>query len=432
MKLPAYQAHHDTQIPWLGRIPAHWGLERLKYCATILNEKTSAIESNLSYLRLENIESWMARRLVAEENIESGETASRFYPGDILFGKLRPYLAKVYECQEDGICTSELLVLQPRSTIAPFLKYQLVTTEFIRIVDSSTYGAKMPRANWEFIGNMPIPTPPLNEQLKVITFLDREVAKIDTLIAKQERLIKLLQEKRQALISHAVTKGLNPDAPMKDSRVEWLGEVPAHWEVKPLKHLAEVHTGVAKGRDLSGQDTIEVPYLRVANVQDGYLDLADVSLIIIAKHELPRYSLQRGDVLMNEGGDNDKLGRGHVWNGEIDPCIHQNHVFAVRTQTVAPEWLTAITSSDYAKTYFQLRAKQSTNLASISSRNLQELPIVLPPADERCAILSGVQFEWGKIDLLVAKVRDAVERLQERRAALISAAATGKIDVRKM
>ncbi|MEY3463065.1 MAG: Type restriction enzyme EcoKI specificity protein, partial [Cyanobacteriota bacterium] len=112
-------------------------------------------------------------------------------------------------------------------------------------------------------------------------FLNRETAKIDALIAESQRLIELLQEKRQAVISHAMTKGLNPDVPMKDSGVEWLGKVPEHWEVRPLKHLAHVQTGMAKGKDLEGIETVDIPYLRVANVQDGYLDLEEVRLLSV-------------------------------------------------------------------------------------------------------------------------------------------------------
>lgn len=262
-------------------------------------------------------------------------------------------------------------------------------------------------------------------------FLDHETAKIDRLIAKQEELIALLQEKRQAVISHAVTKGLDPAAPMKDSGVEWLGEVPAHWEVKRLKFIATVQTGVAKGKDLKDRETIEVPYLRVANVQDNRLDLDDVSTIEIPIDELLRYLLQPGDVLMNEGGDFDKLGRGHIWNGEIKNCIHQNHVFAVRPDNVSPEWLNTITYSKYAKQYFMSRSKQSTNLASISSRNVMELPVVLPGYEEQNLILDFIDTQLAQLDALASKAEKAVALLQERRTALISAAVTGKINVRE-
>jgi type I restriction enzyme, S subunit len=136
---------------------------------------------------------------------------------------------------------------------------------------------------------------------------------------------------------------------------------------------------------------LELPYLRVANVQDGYIDTHDVTTIEILPEELERYSLRKGDVLMNEGGDNDKLGRGAVWDAQIFPCLHQNHVFAVRPhESDLSDWITLVTSSSYAKFYFFSRAKQSTNLASISATNIKRLPIVLPPMKERLEILKSI------------------------------------------
>ncbi|GFO55132.1 type I restriction-modification protein subunit S [Geomonas sp. Red276] len=210
----------------------------------------------------------------------------------------------------------------------------------------------------------------------------------------------------------------------KDSGVEWLGEVPQGWTVARLKFIASVQTGVAKGKDNVGKDTVEVPYLRVANVQDGYLSLDDVATIQIPAENLQRYALKAGDVLMNEGGDFDKLGRGHVWQGEIEPCIHQNHVFAVRPATVGSDWLNTVTGSDYAQFYFMSRSKQSTNLASISSTNVMELPVIVPPADQQKAILTFLSIETGKIDALVAEQERLITILKEKRQAVISHAVT--------
>jgi len=168
----------------------------------------------------------------------------------------------------------------------------------------------------------------------------------------------------------------------------------------------------------------------VANVQDGYLDLETVTTMEIPTESLTRFLLRIGDVLMNEGGDYDKLGRGHIWNGEIEPCIHQNHVFAIRPKGLSSEWLNEITGSDYARFYFITRCKQSTNLASISSTNIMELPVVLPPTKEQRQILIEIKTARTKLDNLTAEAQQAITFLLERRTALISAAVTGKIDVR--
>lgn len=210
---------------------------------------------------------------------------------------------------------------------------------------------------------------------------------------------------------------------------DWLGPpLPASWQLKRLKFLASVQTGLAKGKEYGDEPTVEVPYLRVANVQDGYLDLDDVSTIEIPVADLGRYRLKLGDVLMNEGGDFDKLGRGHVWHGQIDPCIHQNHVFAVRPHAVLPEWLNAWTGSQPAQFYFMGRAKQSTNLASISSTNLMELPVPVPPVDEQRQRLVFIDRETARIDALIEKKTRFIELLREKRQALITLAVTKGLD----
>ena len=200
--------------------------------------------------------------------------------------------------------------------------------------------------------------------------------------------------------------------------------------VRRLKHTSTLQSGIPKGKDLSGKSIISVSMLRVANVQDGYFDLDEVHELDIEPEQLERYSLRYGDVLMNEGGDNDKLGRGAIWISQISPCIHQNHVFAIRPYAIESEWLDMLTRSSYAKFHFLRVAKQSTNLASISSTNIKETPLVIPPKEERLEILSYLTYKLGLFEKLEAKCSDQIALLQERRTALIAAAVTGKIDVR--
>jgi type I restriction enzyme, S subunit len=201
----------------------------------------------------------------------------------------------------------------------------------------------------------------------------------------------------------------------KPSGVEWLGEVPEHWEVKPLKRVSQIQTGLAKGKEVEPEGSVEVPFLRVANVQDNFLDLENVHMITIQESSLSRYLLRPGDVLMNEGGDFDKLGRGCIWDGVINPCIHQNHVFAVRPHSIRPSWLNAYTSSKQANSYFISRSKQSTNLASISSSNLMDLLVPIAPNSETEEILNFLDRETAKIDALIAEQQRLIELLQEKR-----------------
>ena len=216
----------------------------------------------------------------------------------------------------------------------------------------------------------------------------------------------------------------------KDSGVEWLGEIPAHWVVGPLRWYATIQGGVAKGKSYSGDTlTVDLPYLRVANVQDGHVDLSSVNTVTVALSEVDRYRLQPGDVLMNEGGDNDKLGRGTVWEGEIADCLHQNHVFAIRPNPhLLPYWLSMFTRSSAARPYFYLYSKQSTNLASISSSNVMSCLLPLPPTGEQRQILSFLSHETARIDALVEEQQCLIELLKEKRQAVISHAVTKGLD----
>ncbi|CAM3797486.1 restriction endonuclease subunit S [Rheinheimera salexigens] len=199
--------------------------------------------------------------------------------------------------------------------------------------------------------------------------------------------------------------------------------VPNGWKRKPLEKVAEIKTGVAKGKK-GLKDPIDVPYLRVANVQDGYIDLSEVKTIQIERHQLDRYSLQVGDVLMTEGGDFDKLGRGDVWQGQISPCLNQNHVFAVRTnkQIVLPYFLAALSGSNYGKTYFLSCAKRSTNLASINSTQLKEFPVLIPPLPEQLKI-AKILSTWDKA---ISTTERLIDNSKQQKKALMQQLLTGK------
>ena len=280
------------------------------------------------------------------------------------------------------------------------------------------------------IGTMRLPVPPLAQQRAIADYLDRETARLDGLVAAKERVLALLAEKRRAFITCAVTRGLDPRVSLRDSGIPWLGEVPVHWTVTRLKFVACVLTGIALGKSFGNKLVREYPYLRVANVQDGYLDLAEVKSIAVPAEEAFLYHLRAGDVLMNEGGDADKLDRGAIWTGQISPCLHQNHVFAVRPRRISADWLSSWISSDIAKAYFESHAKRSTNLASISASNLSEMPLLKPPNHEQRGIVDHITRYTAKIDEVCKATKCTITLLKERRSALIAAAVTGQIDIR--
>lgn len=439
-----YPAYKDSAVEWLGKVPQHWQIKRLKHIANVQtgvakgkdNEGKDTIE--VPYLRVANVQDgYLSLDDVTTIEIPREDLARyRLQPGDVLMneggdfdklGRGSVWQGEIEPCIHQNHVFAVRPTAVPPEWLNAFTSSLAAQFYFMGRAKQSTNLASISSSN---IMELPVAMPPAAEIDLLLAHLDRETVRLDALVAKKTRFIELLREKRQALITHAVTKGLDPSVKMKDSGVEWLGQVPEHWEVKRLRFIARVQTGIAKGKDNADKDTVEVPYLRVANVQDGYLDLDEVASIEVSSADLPRYLLQPGDVLMNEGGDFDKLGRGHVWRGQIDPCIHQNHVFAVRPHSVRSEWLNAYTSSRAAQFYFVGRSKQSTNLASISSSNLMELPVPLPGDDEQRQILQIVQERASRLDGLLAKTTRSITLLKERRFALITAAVTGQIDLR--
>ena len=421
--------------------PPHWSDIPLRYLCK-LNPSVSfdglTGEDEVTYLPMDRVK---AGYFIPHVEEVSKYTASynAFENGDIILAKVTPCFENgniaIAESltNERGFGSSELFVIRPVSIHARFLFYYFQSLTFKQEGEASMTGAGgLKRVSPDLLRQHRLCQPPLPEQMQIANYLDRETARIDALVAEKERMLALLEEKRAALISRVVTRGLNPQAPMKPSGLDWLGEIPEHWSVWRLKHLADVRGGIALGKNYSSNIVDEFPYLRVANVQDGYLDLQNIKTIELPQQEASNYLLKSGDVLMNEGGDIDKLGRGCIWTGEIAPCLHQNHVFAVRPHKVDPEWLTLWTSTAEAKRYFEMKAKRSTNLASISSSNIGELPILLPPASEQSQIKKFLDRHSGHAEAAQKQLRQSIELLRERRSALITAAITGQIPLEDM
>ena len=426
-KWKRYPAYRDSGVEWLGEVPEGWDMERLKYCATLSNKKVDGRESNLPYTGLEHIESWTGRRISSDEIATSEGQSNRYECGDVLFGKLRPYLAKVFRGKNHGICTGELLVLRPKDVSQDYLFNYMLANDFISIVDSSTYGAKMPRASWDFIGNLPVLTPPLHEQHAIAAFLDRETGRIDTLIEKKERQIELLQEKRAALISHAVTKGLDPDVKMKDSGVEWLGEVPEHWGASKIIRYAYLKTGGTPDRNnmaywengtinwISSGEVNKKKIFETNNkiTSDG---LANSNAMI-----LPINSIM---VALNGQGKT----KGTVAILEIESSCNQSlAAFICDEKKLHFNYLFYYLESKYK----ELRGLVGDSLRDgLSLGHLKSIDSPLPPIFEQRTIAAFLDHETGRIDALEKKVRKSIEKLREYRTALVSAAVTGKIDVR--
>lgn len=426
MSVPRYESYRDSEVEWLGGVPSHWDVKSLKRGLRLVTERT---DRRSWAIGLENIEGWSGRLLETDADFE-GEGVG-FEAGDILYGKLRPYLAKVYVAERPGEAVGDFHVLRSEMAVLPqFVAYQLRTHEVVSQLNGSTFGARMPRVGWEFMGGLPLAFPPLAEQTAIAAFLDRETGKIDALVEAQRRLIELLKEKRQAVISHAVTKGLDPAAPMKDSGVEWLGEVPAHWEVATIGSVAlEVQTGPF-GSQLHAEDYVEggVPVINPSNIRDGCI-VADDKITATRERAslLSQHKLQVGDLIVARRGE---MGRCAVTQQEQVGWLCGTGSLRVRFgDRLRSDFAAHALRTPYIVEQLKLTSVGAT-MDNLNASILSSIKLPLPPKGEQELIVCAIQEQQAALDALCRLSEAAIDTLQERRAALISAAVTGKIDVR--
>ena len=417
---------------------ANWEIKRLKYVARRSEVKTEADEDSLvPYIGLEHIESQTGRLLPLDDELVPAGVSNSFKSGDTLFGKLRPYLAKVCNVDFDGLCSSELLVLRGGNYDCRFLLYQLLNQDFIRLIDSSTYGSKMPRASWDFIGSCELAWPPLDEQQTIADFLDAKTAQVDNLMEQQRQLIARLKEKRGALITRTVTLGLPPDAAraaglelhpaMKDSGVEWLGEIPAHWEVLPLtKYLSEMSDYRGKTPEKLDDGVL---LLTARNVRMGFIDY-ECSHEYVSEYdysEIMRRGLPKcGDILFTTEAP---LGNVAIVDRE-DVALAQRIIrFRMASLYFDSRFALFGMMSDYFQSQLA-RLSTGSTAEGLKASKFHMLKLVAPPLEEQQVIADFLDRETARIDQLIAKIEAVLLRLSEYRQTLITAAVTGKIDAR--
>lgn len=232
-------------VDWIGEMPSSWQVAPLKYGASCSSDlSTYTADDSKEFLALENVESWTGRLVGLDERPDSVDSSvSVFSETDVLFGKLRPYLAKVCRPDFRGVCSTELLCISPVSYCCDYLFWLLISKGFIDVINAESYGVKMPRTSWAQMGAHYCPVPPLSEQQAIAGHLDAETAKIDQAMSLLRRELETLEQLRKSIIHEAVTKGLDRTVPMKPSGVEWIGEIPEHWDVKRLKYLCKMNSG---------------------------------------------------------------------------------------------------------------------------------------------------------------------------------------------
>jgi type I restriction enzyme S subunit len=437
-ELCSYPEYKDSGLPWLGRVPQHWEMLPA-FGAFLPNHETNRGMKekrvlSLSYGRIIIKPLEKLRGLVPE----SFETYQIVNPGDIIIRTTDLQndhtSLRVGIVQDRGIITSAYLALRVNTGVCPAFGFQI-----LNVWDMSKaiygYGSGL-RQNLDFshFKRMPVAIPPLDEQKAIVRFLDMANTRLELAIRTKRRVIALLHEQKQAIIHRFVTRGLDPSVTLKPSGIPWLGDIPQHWEVRPLKAVCGIQSGITLGKDYAGHTLIEYPYLRVANVQAGHANLDVVKTIRVTKAEALRSMLQSGDVLMTEGGDPDKLGRGCVWDTPVIPCLHQNHVFAVRPtkSQLDPYFLSALMGTRYARAYFQSTAKQTTNLASTNKTTIGQFEVLLPKLDEQNRILLALNEKLQPVNGTISRLEREIELLREYRISLVADVVTGKLDVQEV
>lgn len=434
------RAMKNSGIEWIGEIPQGWGIERLKYHAlfnpqTILPDYSD--EDQVTFIPMDSLKSGFHLNTVSNfGKVKKGYVS--FAENDVLMAKVTPCLENgnlaiaTNIINGVGFGSTEINVIRCHDIKTQYLFYLLQCPSYIEKATFSMFGvAGLKRLEPEFLPNSFFPIPSQEEQAKISDYLDAKCAEIDALIAAKEKTNALLKERRQSIIYEAVTKGLDPSVPMKDSGVEWIGEIPEGWLVAPLKFFASIRSGFTLGKKYGlSQKLQDYPYLRVANVQGEYTDLEIITTIQMPPEEAEQYKLKVGELLMTEGGDRDKLGRGSIWQGEIQNCLHQNHVFALSTDDrLNIKYLDYLTASDVGRNYFDYTAVKTTNLASTNATTILNFKIPIPGIDEQLEIVEYLKKSCQAIDEIIQINSETIQKLKEYRQSLIYEAVTGKIEV---
>jgi type I restriction enzyme, S subunit len=339
------------------------------------------------HLGLEHIESGSGRVIehYTDRAGKAGSSTHAFDENNVLYSKLRPYLNKVVCPDRPGIATTELVPLcpDPSRLDRQYLGHYLRSPRFVSWVSGQVNGAKMPRVNMKAFWEHEVPLPPLPEQKRIAAILD----KADAIWRKRAESLRLTDQFLQSVF------------------LDMFGDPvtnPKGWNECRLDEVADIASGVTKGRKFNGKRTIFVPYMRVASVQDGYLRTDIITEIEVLPEDVERYKLEAGDVLLTEGGDPDKLGRGAVWHGELRTCIHQNHIFRVRpdTQLVLSDYLSTLLGSARGKRYFLRAAKQTTGIASINMTQLRGFPVLMVPMELQETFSLTIKYKTEVVEKL--------------------------------
>ena len=405
----------DSGIEWIGEIPKEWEIKKLKYVSIEIASNGIMNPDISNYIGLENVVSYSNQLRKTETEYEKS-VQKKCHEGNVLFGKLRPYLAKVIISPFDGFCTGEFLEFSNYQGDNRFLRYSILNPKFIEKVNMSTYGAKMPRANSEFIMNLNIAYPAESEQARIADFLDSKCSEIDALTADIQKEIEVLEEYKKSVITEAVTKGLDPNVEMKDSGIEWIGEIPSHWKVmankyvmKKIKHIQPIYQGedilslTVNGvivRDLDAGGKMPASF-------DGYQKLYSGNLLMC----LFDYDVTPRCIGLIKN------------SGLTSPAYSQ---FVLKNGNVAGYYYYYYLMIDNTKELLHL-AKNLRH--SFTEEQLGAINSPVPPLAEQARIADFLDSKCSEIDSIIADKREQLTTLEEYKKSVIYEYVTGKKEV---
>jgi type I restriction enzyme S subunit len=424
-----YPVYEDSGVEWLGEIPAHWQVVRVMDHSALINgypfnSALFTLGEGMPLVRIRDLNSSETEVRYAGTPVEDALIRN----GDILVGMDGEFNVGRWR-GEDALLNQRMCCLRPADSInGQFLLYGLPFP--LKIINDLTYSTTVKHLSSFDVKKVYIGYAPKDEQDAIAVFLDRETAKIDGLVAGKERLIELLREKRTALITRAVTRGLDPTVPMKDSGVKWLGEIPAHWEVKRLWHLTPTGRRIMYGIVLPGPNVGDgVPIVKGGDVAAARLKLEALSKTTFEiESSYVRSRLRGGDLVYAIRGS---IGEVEMVPDELEGAnLTQDAARIAYTPRTHGRWLLYALRSNVVFAQLEAGALGAT-IKGINIRDLKRAIVPVPPKAEQTRIATFLDREAARFDSLAGKVREAIDHLKEFRTALISAAVTGKIDVRE-
>lgn len=445
MSFPRYPKYKDSGVEWLGEVPVHWEAWKLSHAFEIIGSGTTPSSDHRSYYDDGDI-AWLntgdlndgdvfdCEKRITAYALEKHSSLKIYPPGSLAIAMYGATIGKLGMLHFSATVNQACCIFSGKCHITPgFLFYWLLG--FRKQIVSMATGGGQPNISQEILRNLRAACPAASEQASISDFLDRETTKLDNLMAEQEKLIALLKEKRQAVIAHAVTKGLDPTVPMKDSGVEWLGEMPTHWQLKRVKHCVnnfdQGWSPQCESYPVASED--EWGVLKVGCVNGGIFNPEENKSLPTELDPLPELGIRKGDLLISRANTRELVGSAAVALRDYPNLLLCDKLYRLRLDG-------AIANTEFVAYYFSIGQARgqielsasgaSSSMLNISQATILDMTIALPADEEQKEIVAFIESEQIELKALISEAQHAIDLLKERRTALISAAVTGQIDVR--